>query len=240
MDDLQIGRIARILRQRIGLRQSDVAARAGCSQSEVSLLDRGRIAAMSLGRLRKLFAVFDADLVVYVRWRGGDLDRLIDSRHASLAERITQLLELAGWIVVPEVSYSTFGERGSIDLLAWHPATRTLLVIELKSELTSIEGTLRQHDVKVRLGPTIARERFGWDPAAVARLLVLPDDRTARRRVEQHRAVFARAYPQRSVAIRRWLQAPVGALGGILFLPDAIAARAKRRIRRFPGTLRER
>jgi len=190
---------------------------------------------MSLGRLRKLFAVFDADVVVYVRWRAGDLDRLIDSRHASLAERVTQLLELAGWIVAPEVSFSVFGERGSIDLLAWHPATRTLLVIELKSELTSIEATLRQHDVKVRLGPDIARERFGWDAAAVARLLVLPDDRTSRRRVEHHRAVFARAYPQRNVAVRHWLKLPVGALGGILFLSDAMAARSKRRVRRIRG-----
>ena len=74
-----------------------------------------------------------------------------------------------------------YGERGSIDLLAWHEASRTLLVIEFKTELTSIEETLRRHDSKVRLAPGIARERFGWDPAVDARLLVLPEDRTARR-----------------------------------------------------------
>jgi hypothetical protein len=55
-----------------------------------------------------------------------------------------------------------FGERGSIDLLAWHESSRTLLVIELKTELTSVEETLRRHDSKVRLAPGIARERFGW------------------------------------------------------------------------------
>ena len=62
----------------------------------------------------------------------------------------------------------------------------------VKTELTSIEETLRRHDAKVRLAPRIARERFGWDPAVIARLLVLPEDRTARRRIEEHRATFRR------------------------------------------------
>jgi hypothetical protein len=51
----------------------------------------------------------------------------------ALDEAVTRLLADDGWEAVPEVTYSIFGERGSIDL-AWHPASRTLLVIELKSE----------------------------------------------------------------------------------------------------------
>ncbi|HET9456275.1 MAG TPA: hypothetical protein VFO78_02955 [Candidatus Limnocylindrales bacterium] len=104
-----------------------------------------------------------------MRWRGGDLDRLLDARHARLAETATRLLQAAGWEVAPEVSFSVYGERGSIVLLAWHPGTRTLLVIELESELTSIEETLRRHDTKVRLAGRIGRERFGWRAAGVAR-----------------------------------------------------------------------
>jgi hypothetical protein len=49
-----------------------------------------------------------------------------------------------------------------------------LLVIELKSELTSVEETLRRLDVKVRLATRVAGERFGWRAVAAARLLVLP------------------------------------------------------------------
>ena len=125
-----------------------------------------------------------------------------------------------------------YGERGSIDILAWHVASRTLLVIELKSELTSIEETLRRHDVKVRLAGGIALERFGWNPASVGRLLVLPDDRTARRRVEQHRGLLRGVYPAGNVAIRRWLRNPAGPLGGVLFMSGIAQARPKRRIRR--------
>ena len=232
MDDLRIGRVARVLRQRLGLRQQDVASKAACSQDEVSLLERGRIAGMSLRRLRRLFRVFDAEVVVIIRWRGGSLDHLLDARHASLGEAMIERLMEAGWAVQPEVSYSIYGERGSIDLLAWHESTRTLLVIELKTELTSIEETLRGHDTKVRLGPGIARERFGWNPVVVARLLVLPEDRTARRHVNQHQATLRRDYPLATPAVKRWLRKPdAKTVGGILFLPDTSPSRVRRRIR---------
>ena len=230
MDDLRLGRVARVLRQRLRMRQEDVARRAACSQDEISLLERGRLDGMSLRRLRRIFRVFDADVVVVVRWRGGSLDHLLDARHANLAESTISRLAAAGWTVQPEVSYSVFGERGSIDLLAWHATSRTLLVIELKTELTSVEETLRRHDSKVRLAPGIARERFNWDPAVVARLLVLPEDRTSRRRIADHRATFDRVYPLGNAAVKRWLSNPQGAMAGILFLPDTNAARVRRRI----------
>jgi hypothetical protein len=148
---------------------------------------------------------------------------------------IGQLLE-AGWTVQPEVSYSVFGERGSIDLLAWHESSRTLLVIELKTELTSIEETLRRHDTKMRLGPGIARERFGWNPAVVSRLLVLPEGRTARRRVHRHQTTLRRVYPFTTSAVKRWLRSPSGgAIGGILFLADTSTSRVRHRIRQDVG-----
>ncbi|MBF8290766.1 MAG: hypothetical protein HW391_1734, partial [Chloroflexi bacterium] len=111
------------------------------------------------------------------------------------------------------------------DLVGWHPASSTLLVVEVKSELVSIEETLRRHDVKARLGPRIVAERFGWAPRAVARLLVLPDESTPRRRVRRHDAVLLRAYPLRGGSVRSWLRAPVGTPGGLLFLPLSVTTR---------------
>jgi transcriptional regulator with XRE-family HTH domain len=61
---------------------------------------------------------------------------------------------------IPEVSYAVFSERGSIDLLGWHADTATLLVVEVKSEIATVEGTFRKHDEKVRLAGRIARERL--------------------------------------------------------------------------------
>jgi transcriptional regulator with XRE-family HTH domain len=166
MEDARFGRIVRALRHRLELPQREVGRRAQSSQNLVSRIERGRVEAVSVGRLRRVLAVFDAELVLFVRWRGGEVDRLLDRAHAGLGERVSAILSDLGWEVVAEVSYAEFGERGSIDLLAWHAATSTLLVIEIKSELTSIEETLRRHDAKTRLAPKIASDRFGWQANA--------------------------------------------------------------------------
>jgi transcriptional regulator with XRE-family HTH domain len=228
VDDIRIGRIGRALRHRRRLRQRDLGARVGLSQTEISLFERGRIDRMPIRTLRRILGGLDAELVLVVRWRGGDLDRLVDAAHARLGEEVVGILKANGWTVIPEVSFSIFGERGSIDLLAWHPATRTLLVIELKSEIASIEETFRRHDVKARLARRIALERFGWEAAIVGRLLVLPELRSIRRQVEDKPDLFYSVYPVRNVAVKRWLRAPAGPLSGLLFMSDTNVARAVR------------
>ncbi len=162
MDDRHVGRLVRVLRIRLGGRQVDIAERAGVSQTVVSLVERGHLDAMPLQRLRRVLGAVGASVELQVRWRGGEIDRVLDEAHAALVGAVARELTRLGWTVVPEVSYAHFGEYGSIDLLAWHEATATLLVVEVKTELTSIEQLLRRHDAKVRLGPRLAEERFSW------------------------------------------------------------------------------
>ncbi len=113
----------------------------------------------------------------------------------------------SAWQVATEVSFNLRGERGSIDILAFHPATGSLLVIEVKSVVPDMQAMLAGVDRKGRLARDIARER-GWQVTSVTRLLVLPDDRTARRRVERHAATFRTALPARTADVRRWIQRP--------------------------------
>ena len=67
------------------------------------------------------------------------------------------------WAAEPEVSFSIYGERGIVDILAWHPTRRSLLVIELKTEFVDINELMGSVDRKRRLARTIGRDR-GWDP----------------------------------------------------------------------------
>jgi transcriptional regulator with XRE-family HTH domain len=120
MDDQRLGRIVRALRRRLGWRQSDLAKRARCSQSAVSLIERGHV--RSLPILRRVLAALDASLALDVRWRAGALDRLIDEDHAHLVAAVTKVLVTAGWIVHVEVTYAEYAERGSIDIFAFMPA----------------------------------------------------------------------------------------------------------------------
>jgi transcriptional regulator with XRE-family HTH domain len=230
MDGAWFGRRVRAIRQYRGWRQADLAARSGESRDVVSRIERGRIDDMPVRRLASIARALDADLVVSLRWRGGELDRLLDEGHAAVLGRVAELLQGWGWITQSEVTYSVYGERGSIDLLAWHAPTRTLLVIEVKTELTSVEATLRKHDEKVRLAPRIAEERFGWRAVSTARLLVLPNLSTARRRVERHEAILESAYPVRGDAVRAWLRQPSGRpVSGLLFVSFAHRVRGRTR-----------
>jgi hypothetical protein len=62
-------------------------------------------------------------------------------------------------------------------------------VIEVKSVVPDIQAMLTAIDRKGRLARDIARER-GWQVTSVTRLLVRPDDRTARRRAGRHATTF--------------------------------------------------
>lgn len=238
MDDVRLGSRFRALRHRLGWRQEDVGRSAGLSQDVISLVETGRIEHVSLLALRRHARALGGDLRLTLSFRGAELDRLMDEGHATLLGTVARRLEAVGWDIRPEVSFAVFGERGSIDLLAWHAASAVLLVIEIKTEVVSIEETLRRHDAKVRLAAGIAGERFGWRPTRVARLLVLPESTTARRHVRRHEPVLRHAYPLRGAGLRSWLRAPVGSVAGLAFVPPTNHSRAqgpavgRRRVRR--------
>lgn len=218
MDDRKVGLIVRALRRRRGLRQLDLAVAAGCSQGMVSLVERGHLDRASLRIVRRILAAVDATALIEVRWRAGALDRLLDEDHAYLAGIMAERLRRAGWSVETEITYAHYAERGSFDIIAFHLETGIVLVVEVKTDLPSLEATLRKVDEKVRLASVIVRKRFGWEARAVARVVVLPDTRTLRRRVARHSRLVDLALPSRSIAVRRWIAAPSGPLAGLWFL----------------------
>jgi hypothetical protein len=183
------------------------------SQSLVSDVERGHLDRVAVSTLGGLAAAVDARAAVTLSWRAGDLDRLTDVRHAALAEAVARLLRALGWDVRAEVTFSIDGERGSIDLLAWHAATRSLLVVEIKTELTSAEATLRAHDTKHRLARVVAG-RFAWKPATVSRLIVLPRGTANRERLLRLASLVGPTMTTDAWRIRGWLRAPVGTIDG--------------------------
>ena len=227
VDTTRLGRTLRALRIRQGLRQADLGRQVGVSQSLVSRIERGQVDSVRLRDVDDLVQKLGGDLRVTVRWRGGDIDRLLDEGHAALIGVAAAMLENAGWLIRPEVTFANYSDRGSMDLLAWHPGTSTVLVVEVKTELTSIEETLRTHDMKTRNALKVARERAGWEGRVAAGLLVLPDSSTTRRRANRHDLVFRRAYPITGVAAKAWLREPTGAAGILMFLPFTTATRGR-------------
>jgi len=113
MEDIALGRVFRQVRVRRGWRQVDVADRAHVSRSTYSETERGHLDACSLSTLRRVAAVLEVRLTLEASWRGGDLGRLLSSRHSAMANAVAGRLVAAGWLVRPEVSFNHFGEWGS-------------------------------------------------------------------------------------------------------------------------------
>ena len=137
MDDARVGSILRAMRIRKHLRQADVARRARVRRETVSRPERDGLGRVRWDTLRAVTATLGIRVDVRLRWQGGDLDRVINATHAELHEPLIRHLGArSGWTRRPgEVSYSIYGERGVVDGLAWHAETRSLLIIELETEL---------------------------------------------------------------------------------------------------------
>jgi transcriptional regulator with XRE-family HTH domain len=238
VDDFRLGTAIRLVRQRRGLRQQDLADKARVSQSVVSRIERGHAGSHSVETIRAIAAVLEIRVDLVPRWRAGDLDRLLNSRHSALHESVARMFrdQLPTWILAPEVSFAIYGERGVIDILAWHPGRRALLVIELKTDLADMNELVGTFDRKRRLAREVAAARR-WDPASVSAWLIISATRTNRRRVEAHEAMLRAALPDDGRTIRHWLRDPVRAINALSFWTDTPgetgrpASRPVRRVR---------
>lgn len=216
MDDQQVGIGIRTVRVRRRKRQVDIAGEVDISASTVSRIERGHLDRVAVGTLRRVCAHLELRVEIRLRSRGGDLDRMVSARHAKLVESIIAELrrDSPEWEVLPEVSFSIWGERGVIDILAWHPGRRALLVIEVKTEIVDVGEMLGTFDRKRRLAREIALER-GWDPLTVSAWLIVAEGRTNERRIADHRTTLRAAYPDDGRRVHGWLADPDGPLAAL-------------------------
>lgn len=219
-DDERLGRLLRLIRQREQLTQRVLADRAGVPREDVIAVEAGRLGRLPFDRTCRMFEAVGARLRPVAWWNGAAADRLLDERHAFYVERGVQAFRRRRWETAVEVSFAHYGERGSIDILAGRESTRAVAVAEVKSEIGSLEETKRVLDMKERLAPKIAAARFGWRPAMVGRILILPGTTSMRRIVERHAATMDAIYPARTNEIKVWLRAPTTSIRGIWFVSE--------------------
>jgi len=235
MDRWRFGLVIRALRQRKGWRQVDLAERAGVSRSVVGRIERGDLLRIAWADLVAVAEAVGARLDLDVRWQGEGLDRLLDERHAATVDAVVGLFRRSGWEVDVEVSFSIFGERGSIDVVGRHPATSLLAIVEVKASVGSGNQTVIGVDKKARLASDIAKKR-GWPCRGVARFLVIAEGRTSRARVARHEDMFRAAFPLRGRDCLAWLRSPAQPPPSGLFfvnLPDVRSTDlVRRRVRR--------
>lgn len=237
MDIIRLGSVFRAVRIRKGWRQVDVAFAARVSQAMISRIERGHLRHVSVAVLLKVAEALEVRIDVLPRWRGGDLDRMLNAGHAALHNRVAQLFAGTPWLLAPENTFAFYGERGVIDILAFHRDIGALLIIELKTDLVDVQQLMTAVDRYRRLAPRIARER-GWHVRSVSVWAALRDTKTNRRRAAEHAAVLRLAFPGDGRSVRRWLRTPNGALAALSFIadgtnrPGAASSSGVRRVRR--------
>lgn len=198
------------------MRQRDLAARVGISRESASRLERGAVETMTVATVHRIAAALGASVSLELRWRGEQLDRLMDADHAHLQEITVNRMRAQLWNAEVEVSFNWYGDRGRVDAAAFHRETGTLLIVEVKTRLGDVQEMLGKLDVKTRLGPQIAAQLVWPRPARTVPCLVIADGRTARRIVASHPALFSR-FNLRGRAAHAWLAAPTAdPVAGIL------------------------
>jgi transcriptional regulator with XRE-family HTH domain len=220
---------------RRGWRQVDLGERAGVSQSLIARVERGGTGRLRVDTIDRIAAVLDARLTVRIDWQGEAADRLLDADHAEIVEQVMVFMRLAGWEVLPEVTFNTAGERGAIDILAWHAGSATLLVVEVKTVVPDLQGMLGTFDRKLRHADAAARGR-GWRPGRIWSLLAMSESRTSRRRVSKHAETFTARFPHRGREARQAFRNPGSVTAGsppiraLWFLPLRTKAGSRQRI----------
>jgi transcriptional regulator with XRE-family HTH domain len=233
MRDEEIGRSFRALRHRRGWRQVDLSSRAGVARWSLIDLEAGRIGHLRVDIVRACAEALGGRLVLTLSSGAGDPRLLIDAGHATLQEHWKAKLERWGWVVRAEVSFNHYGDRGRVDLLAFHPTSRVLLVVEIKTVLWDLQALLGGVDVKRRVSPAFVGD-FGWRPAAIVPMVVVADGTTARRRLREYESLFA-AFEVRGRDAASWLGAPSVGPRGLLVLtklPDVAPGDLRRAGRR--------
>ena len=217
----------RAVRVSLGRRQRALAKRIGRTQSYLSLVERGRVTGLSIVEAEAICDALGATFVLGIEAPvlvAGPRQR--DAAHARCVAYVARRLARDGWIVKREVPVGTPGRPGWIDLLAFNPETRVVLVIEVKTELVDFGGLERQLGWYVREARRAAR-RYGWAPTTFEPVALLLATQLNDERIRDNGASIRQAFPRRWRDLMRVIRGenPGRVAGAIAFIDPRSRAR---------------
>jgi len=167
------------------------------SQSWVSRVESGTLFSLTVADADALCHALGATLVFTVEtplFIDGDRQR--DLAHAKCLAFVARRLTRAGWQVEREVQIGDPRRPGWIDVLAYNPTTRTLLIIEVKTRLDDFGGLERQLQWYRRHAHAAART-FGWQAERVTTAALLLATEINDQRVRDNASSIRQRFPGR-------------------------------------------
>ena len=204
----RIAQIVRDARALIGWSQHDLADRSATSQSMISRIEGARAKQLDVLVVERVLQALGVRLTLKLDARHlEDRRRQNDAVHARLTGYLARRLEHDGWTTATEVPLGEGVPRGWIDLLAFRPADRALLVEETKTDLPDL-GALQRSLAFYEREAWAAAKQLGWRPARIAVLCVALDSDTIARRLADGRDLVERAFPGVPSEMLSWLTSP--------------------------------
>lgn len=178
----------------LDLTQRQVADRVGVSRYYIAKVELG-IIDPTLSMVERIAEALglELDLGIQPPSFGGrsEVRGVVHARCSAYADR---RVRAAGWSTAREVEIVHGRSHGWIDVLAFHPVTGTLLVIEIKTRLDDLGAVERQLSWYERAAWGAARS-LGWHPRRlVACCLALASDEVERS-VRAHRDLMRVGFP---------------------------------------------
>jgi transcriptional regulator with XRE-family HTH domain len=204
----QLADVVREARILVGWTQRDLATPARTSQATIWRIEGGSAARLDMLVVERVLGALGIRASL-------DLDaRHLDDRrsqhdgvHARLTGYVARRLGRLGWQTATEVPLGDGPPRGWIDLLAYRPEDRAMLVEETKTEIHDL-GALQRSLAFYEREAWLAARRMGWRPRRVAVLLVALDAANLGRRLADNRDLVARAFPATIGEVAAWLADP--------------------------------
>jgi transcriptional regulator with XRE-family HTH domain len=194
------GRICRDRRLELDVTQASIAGAIGTSRGHYSMIEAGRVnvSAATMDRIAEALGirlrVASTNVVAAMSQRPRD------AVHALCVAYVARRLRAAGWEVVRELEITDGRLHGWIDLVAFDPVTRTLLVVEVKTRIDDVGRLERQIGWYERA--VLRSLPSEWVPAGVGTWVLALASAEVDEAVGDHRAAFADALPGRAQEMR--------------------------------------
>lgn len=189
-----VGTTVRDGRHRLAMTQRELAHRAGVSQATISRVERARAAGIPLARIGRVLDTLEIRLDANARpplAAGGPAER--DAVHARILGYVERRLRALGFEASRELPIGADRVRGWLDLLAWRPHDRVVVVVEINGDIHDVGAFERQVSWYQREAWAAART-LGWRPARVVVVGLVLASRHNEAVVRTHAEVLRRRF----------------------------------------------
>ena len=205
---VSVGAVIRAGRIEFGWSERELARRLGTNQRAIQRLESGRqrhinshLASGALSLLG-IPVSFDGN-----RFSGSTRVEQRDAVHARCCAYVVRHLRRRGWETRVEVEIGEGRFRGWIDVLAFRPADRALLVIEVKTRLDDAGRILRTLGWYTR-SSRVGAEALGWQPRRIVPTLLFLATAETDARLTAQRELIVDRLPGGASDLASWLDDP--------------------------------